>query len=219
MDKKTEGQVYKYYSGTKEFSDSDIRSFSMLGKINLWNGNLKEAYDYFNKIQSIFGCAYCKFLNCETGEAKILLNLVKDSSSAVNWLLFLISIIEDNISENPTYFQIRNFYEQDLEMIFRYKKIEYAQKIIVSNPYLENFNKEIYKYSARVLYNNNYLTEAEKLLKKSLDIFFNDPETHFMLGEIYLKNKEILKAKSEYKKAVEVTGEYFPAKNKLLTIR
>lgn len=187
----------------------------MLGKIELWNGNVDEAYYNFNKAQSIFGCAYCKFLKEELKEAKILLNLIKNSSPAVNWLICLIEIVEEDLQETPSYFQIRNFYEQDLNMLFEYKKEKFVKNIINQLPLLEYYNREIYKYTARVMKNYNYTDWAIKFLKKSLDICYKDPETHYLLGEIYLKQNDIEKAKKFFTNANEATGCYLPAQNML----
>ena len=209
--------IDKNYSGIRNLlkNSNEIRSFNILGKIELYSGNIKEAYNYFNKAQNIYGCCYCNFLTNKINEAKTLLNIVKESSSAVNWLICLINILEDNYNQTPTYFQIRNYYEQDLNMLFLYKKTEYIKKIINENSYLEYFNREIYKYSGRVLLNNNQWNLAEKFLKKSLDIFYKDPETHYLLGELYEKEKDYTNAKKEYKLANEVNKGYYPAINKL----
>ncbi len=210
--------VDKNYSGIKELdkNDLDIRSFNILGKINLWSGNLKEACEYFNKSGYTLGCAYCNLMEEKFSEADTLLKPIKESSSAANWLLCLTNILKDeNLTNNPTYFQIRNFYEQDLNMFFLYKRNTCIEKLINKNPYFERINREIYKYSARVLLNNNCLKTAEKLLKKSLDIFYKDSETHYMLGELYYMKKEFQKAKNEYLKANQVNCGYKPAINKL----
>ena len=100
-------------------------------------------------------------------------------------------------------------------MLFFYKKAEYIKKIIRENSYLEYFNREIYKYSGRVLLRNNQWNLAEKFFKKSLDIFYKDPETHYLLGELYEKEKNYTKAEKEYKLANEVNKGYLPAVNKL----
>lgn len=181
----------------------------------LQSEKIKDAFNIFKNSGFIFGQAYCYFLSGNLNQAKILLNLIKDSYSAVKWLICLISIIEDKKLEPTTYFQIRNFYEQDLEMLFLYNRQDFIKKVIEKNSYLENYNKEIYKYSARVLKNNKQNENALKLLKKSLDIFYKDPETHYLLGEIYEELKDYDSAKKEYIKANEATGEYLPAKNKL----
>ncbi len=213
--------IDKDYSGIRKLQkdSSNFWSFSILGKIELYTGNVKNAYNYFNKAKLIYGCCYCNFLMGKTDEAKTLLNLIRESSSAAKWLIFLINILEDNYSEIPTYFQIRNFYEQDLNMLFKYKKTDYIKKIISENKYMEHFNKEIYKYSGRVLLNNNQLELAEKFLQKSLDIFYKDPETHFMLGEIYEREKRLFNAQKSYELANEVNRGYFPAIKKLKVLK
>ena len=38
------------------------------------------------------------------------------------WLLVIINILDNTVGEYPSYFQIRNFYEQDLELLFKFKK-------------------------------------------------------------------------------------------------
>lgn len=207
----------KNYSKIKELLKgcSDSWSFNMLGNIAIFEKEPEIAFEYFNKNSNLYGCAYSKFLSGEMDEAKILAALVRNSSPAADWLLALISVIQNEYGVEPTYFQIRNFYEQDLEMLFLYNQCKIAEEIIKKNTFLENFNKEIYKYSARVLFNNKYYEQAKLLLKRSLDIFYKDPETHFILGEIYEISGEIEKAKNSYQKAVNANGEYAPANQKL----
>ncbi len=186
------------------------------GNKALQAGEIQSAIDLFKKSKNLFGQAYCCFLTGDFEGAKCFLKPIQESSSAANWLLSLISITEgkEEITA-PSYFQIRNFYEQDLEMLFLYKQKDTVRKILNNNQYFEKYNREIYKYSARVLLNNKIYDTAEKLLKKSLDILYKDPETHYMLGEIYEIKKEYTEAKKEYNKANKITGEYLPAKNKL----
>lgn len=207
----------KNYSKIKELlkEHSDSWSFNILAKIAILEIKPEEAFEYFNKAENILGCAYSKFLQGDLDEARIFLALIKDTSPAVNWLLGLIDLLYDNYKTEFTYFQIRNFYEEDLEMLFLYNQTRIAEEIIKRNKFFETFNKEIYKYSARVLFNNKYYEQAKILLKKSLDIFYKDPETHFLLGEIYEITGDIEQAKKSYKKSFEVNGEYAPAKQKI----
>jgi tetratricopeptide (TPR) repeat protein len=209
--------IDKNYSLVKELlkDTSSQQSFNMLGKIELWSGNIEEAYENFSQAKNILACGYCKFLAGNNYEAKIILNLIKETYSAAKWIICLINIIEGTIEENPTYFQIKNFYEQDLNMLFIYEKYKYINTIIENNKYLENFNKEVYKYTARVLINNGCCDKARNYLFKSLEILYNDPETHFMLGEIYIIKNQMEKAFKEFTISNEVNGEYYPATKKL----
>lgn len=187
----------------------------MLGRIYLQDGNLDKALEVFEKANNIEYCAYCHFLKRNFNEARIMLTIIKDSSSFVNWLLFLIELLEDNKPQNPSFFQIRNFFEQDLEMLFTVKQYDLIEKIIKKIKYLELFNKEIYKFSARVFFNHELYNSALNLLKKSAEIFYKDPETHYMLGEIYLRTNNIKEAIKEFKISDEVNNGYLPAIKRL----
>lgn len=187
----------------------------MLGKIYLQEGSINTALNFFSKTNNIENCAYCHFLKGNLKEAKIMLLLIKDSSPFVNWLLFLIDLFEDKKTIYPSYFQIRNFFEQDLEMLFVTKQYSLIEKLINKISYLEHFNKEIYKFSARVLLNNKLYDTALGLLKKSSDIFYKDPETHYMLGEIYLKTNNLQESIKEFKIADDVNKGYLPAIKRL----
>ncbi len=190
--------------------------YNTQAKTALKNTDPETALEYFNKAENLYGCAYVKFLTGELNEAKVILTLIKGSSSAVNWLLCLINIINDGITNiTPTYFQIRNYYEQDLEMLFKYRQKEIIEKILKKITHLEKYNREIYKYTARVLLNNDEACRAKKFIEKSLNISYKDPETHYIYGMIYEKLNSKEKAKEEYQKALEVSEEYNPAKIKL----
>ena len=192
-------------------SSNNIRKFFIIGEILLNSGNIEKAQENFEIAQCMWAVGYCKFLNAKLGEAKVILNEYAFSSSFSDWILKLINVINDNYSNPPTYFQIRNFYEQDLEMLYLYKRYSFINKIISKSKYFGNFNMEIYKYNGRFLYNHNYNEDAVKFLKKSLDIYYKDPETHFILGGIYEKSKDKESAIKSYKKSIEVNGEYYPA--------
>ncbi len=207
----------KDYSGIKEIlkDEKDSRSFNILGKIYLNELRPDEAFECFFKANNAINCGYTKFLTGEISEAKLILITQKGINPFVNWLLSLIEIVENKNSYVLTYFGIRNFYEQDLEMLFKYKQKEAIEKIIRSNPEISRYNREIYKYSARVMLNNDYLEAAEDLIKKSIDIYYKDPETHFIAGEIEEKKGNMEDAKKYYKNALEVNGIYLPAEIKL----
>lgn len=212
-----EHNINKYNSGIDNNCDKvkEFRSYNILARKALWEGDISSAYQLFDKAHSLLGCGYCKLMMGEKDDALNYLLLIKDSSPAVNWLIELIKFLNSDESSSPTYMQIKNFYEQDLNMLFKYNQNEYVNKIIKGNTFFECYNKEIYKYTARVLLNYDLVALAETYIKKSLDIYYNDPETHFILGEIYMKNNKIENAKYEYKKSNEVIGVYLPAQKRL----
>ena len=78
-------------------------------------------------------------------------------------------------------------------------------------------NAEIYKLAARVLKNNEQYDLAQRFLRKSLDICFNDSETHFLLAEIYIKEGYTEDAKKHLQYATEGGG-YAPAEKLLKSL-
>lgn len=177
--------------------------------------NLEQAYNFFLNTNNLFGCAYCLFMKRKLDDAKILLISIRGLNSYVNWLLCLISIIKDDIKQKPTYFQIRNFYECDMNLLLRYKNYDFANKIIAQTDYFARFNQEIYKYNARICIDNELFKQAVTYLQKSNDIYYNDPESHFMLGEAYLGLNKQESAKEEFLKSNDVINGYYPAQLKL----
>ncbi|MBQ3642822.1 tetratricopeptide repeat protein [bacterium] len=210
----------KNYSKIKELLNdcNDSWSFNLLAKIALKERNTKTAYYYFEKASNLSGCAYCKFLDGNLSDAQILLTLINDYSEYSKWLFCLINFLNNNFNNTSSYFQIRNFYEQDLAALFFFGQKDIIDKIVDLNGYFERYNKEVYKYTGRVFYNNNLIDEALKFLKLSLDIVYKDPEVHYLLGEIYEKLGKTDKAREEYQKAVKVNGFYFPASKKLMIV-
>jgi tetratricopeptide (TPR) repeat protein len=166
----------KNYSKIKELleNSNESWSFNMLGDIAIQEQEPEKAFVYYNQAENIFGCAYCKFLQGDLDEARILATLIRNSSPSADWLYSITSLLLNDLSFLPSYFQIRNFYEQDLEMLFRYKQEKIIDKLLTITPLIENINREIYKYSARVLLNNKYYEQAKcLLLKKTLSLLFH----------------------------------------------
>ncbi|MBQ4123913.1 tetratricopeptide repeat protein [bacterium] len=209
--------VEKDYSKIKELlqNSKESWSFNVLAKIHLNEGNIEKAIELYEIANNNQCLGYCHFLIGNEEKSKKILSQIRNYSSFTHWILFLIDLINRERKLTPTYMQIRNFYEQDIEMLYMQKQYNRIQKIINQNVYLEQFNREVYKFSARVLFNNNFKDEAIKFLKKSLDICYKDPETHYLLGEIYQQKNEKYLAIDEYKKAIAVIGGYLPAEKRL----
>ncbi len=199
--------------------EEHLRRFYISGKQKLQTGDTEGAYQDFLKSENILGCAYCRFLQGKLKETLELLNQIKDLNPAVNWLLFLCGIIKEDIKETPTYFQIRNFYENDINMLILCKNIDYAMKICSKSEYLARYNKEIFKYTARVLIDNGSINKSIYFLKKSIDICYKDPEAHFMLAEVYKSMGDIQNAEKEYNTSNSVAGGYYPAIKKLKELK
>lgn len=212
--------IKKDYSKIKEIlnNPSDAWSFNLLAKICIQEKEITKAQEYFNKTNNITGCAYCEFIQGRVKEAKAFLLVEKEPTSVSKWLFYLCSILQNDFSFVPTYFQIRNFYEQDLEILFEYGQKDIINKILHLSSVFEKYNGEIHKFNGRVLKNNGYYDFAEECLLKSIDICYKDPETHYLLGELYEIRGNFQRAKEEYQKAVDVNNGYYPAYKKLTLV-
>ena len=212
--------IKKDYSKIKEELKNPLNawSFNILAKISLQEKEIEKAQGFFNKANNIYGCAYCEFLKGNIKQAKAILLIEKEPSIASNWLKYICSVLQNDFSFVPTYFELRNFYEQDLEMLFKYGQTELVNKILHLSSVLEKYNGEIHKFNGRVLKNNGYIDIARECLLKSLDMCYKDPETHYLLGEIYEDKGDIQQAKEEYQKAIDVNNGYYPARKKLTLV-
>lgn len=209
-----------YYNNIEKNSEekkdeNQLRSFNISARKKLYSGDIEGAYKDFYYAENIYGCAYCCFIKGNIRETEILLKSIRYSSPAVEWLLTLTEIIKGEKKKVPSFLQIRNFYEADLNMLIFYKNFDFAKTICKHIVYLACYNKEIYKYTARVLIDNNEAKAAILYLQKSIDVYYRDPEVHYMLADAYLKIGEKEKAKEEYIKSNEIANGYFPAQKKL----
>lgn len=207
----------KNYSKTKELlkGNSDAWSFNILAKIAIEEKETEKAKLYFDLANNFTGIGYILLLENKINEAKKYFLQTRSSSSIANWLNILCNFFENKFEEIPTYMQIRNFFEQDLEMFFYYKNTQITEKMINECLYFYQINGEVYKYCGRVLLHNNNLEEAKKFIKKSLDTHYYDVETHYLLGEINEKQGLIKQAIISYKRVTDINPQYYPALSKI----
>lgn len=129
-----------------------------------------------------------------------------------NWGCFLINVIKGYIPYNPSYMQINNFLEIDLDFLIKNEKIEYVEYILGSLDYLLLSNQLTYKYVARVMLENRLYKVAKDYLDKSKDMFYNDPELHFLYAKYYIKMRDYEKADYYLDECLNILPDYFPAK-------
>lgn len=153
--------------------------------------------------------AYLSILTEDLESAKKIFTKI-DSPRAI-WGAILVDIINGYLSEFPTYFQIRNFFEIDLDMLLKNEKISYVEQILGSLSILSTINQEIYKYAARVMYVNRLYSAAFKYMNKSKKIYYNDAELHFMLAKYYLHVNDYEHALFYVEECLKLIPDYYPA--------
>jgi len=174
--------------------------------------NLDEnCQQFFIKKGCMLESAYCYLLNENLEEAKKNFALIKDSDIRASWALFMISLIEGNIKEYPTYFQLRNFFEIDLNILIHYCKGLYVENIIRYCDFLFTINPEVYKFIGRVLYNNNLEPQAMFFLEKAKNYFWHDPELHYLLAYVHYNKKDYENARKALDDCLKILPKYFPA--------
>lgn len=166
---------------------------------------------FFLENSYILENAYCEILNDNLDKAKKYLEKIKTNDIRAHWLLIMISFIEGCVTEYPTYFELRNFLEIDLNILISYCKGNYVENIIRYADYMFTINPEVHKFIGRVLYNNDLPEQARFFLEKAKSYFYNDPELHFLLAYIHFENKEFLKSKKSVEDCLYVLPEYYPA--------
>jgi tetratricopeptide (TPR) repeat protein len=184
-------------------------------KENLLTNRTLECQHFFAQKGYPLELGYCKLLSEDLESAKKIFFSIKDSDIRASWALFMISMIEDNITEYPTYFGLRNFLEIDLNILITYYKGNYIENIIRYADFLFTINPEVHKFIGRVLYINDYKEQAMYFIDRAKNYFFNDPELHYLLGYIYFKDNEYEKAKKALSDCLHILPQYFPAKNLL----
>ena len=127
---------------------------------------------FFAKSSYALEYSYCCLINEDLGNAKNSLQTIKDFDIRAHWLDFMISLIELSANGYPTYFQLRNFLEIDLNILLHYYKGNYVENILRYTDSLFSINPEVYKFIGRVLYNNRYQQQAMFFLDKAKKYFY-----------------------------------------------
>ena len=154
--------------------------------------------------------AYLAVLKDDLSAAeKIFMNI---DSPRAKWGKALVSIIKGYMQEFPTYFQIRNFLEIDLEFLIKNEKIEYVEQLLGALEYLAGINQQVYKFAARVMFENNLYSVALSYMEKSKEIYYNDPELHFMFARFFLNVNNYIEAERYIHECRKLMPDYYPAK-------
>jgi hypothetical protein len=174
--------------------------------------------EFFNQNGYVLEYAYCKLLSGDAQGAKVEFAKTAKNDFRADWGMKLIQFIEGYVENTPTYFQIRDFLEIDLNLLLQAKQPDYVENIINGADIFYSINPESYKFISRVMLNNDFAEVALYYLKKAKDKFYYDPEMHYMLANCYVRQGETQLAKDSLKNCLDILPEYFPAKKLLQSI-
>lgn len=180
--------------------------------------NIKKIYFFsntcsnFNSIKirpSSIEHAYLAILNNDLDTALEIFSGI-DSPRAI-WGKVLVSILKGYLKSYPTYFQIRNFLEIDLDFLLKNEKIDYVEFILGALDELVQINQETYKFAARVMFENKLYQGAFNYMQKSKLIYYNDAELHFMLSKYYFNVHDYEEAEFYINECLHLIPDYYPA--------
>lgn len=133
-------------------------------------------------------------------------------SPRAQWGIVLIDILKGYTENYPSYFDIRNFLEIDIDFLLKNDKINYVEQLLGAIDFFTGINQETYKFVARVMFENKLYNIAKKYLDKSKSIYYKDPELHFMYAKYFLYTHESTYAKYHIDECLKILPDYYPAK-------
>lgn len=154
---------------------------------------------------------YFYLLSEDLSNAKKEFDKVQDCDIRAHWANFLVGLIDGKIKYYPSYLELRNFFECDLDVLMKNYKGDYVQIIVNYSDFLSNFNGEVNKYIARTFLNNNYKNYAYLYFTKAKGSFYNDPELHFLIAQTKYRDGLIEEAIESANKCLEILPKYYPA--------
>ncbi len=154
--------------------------------------------------------AYLAILNDDLDSAKAVFS--KNDSPRSKWGNVFCSILKGFLQEYPTYFGIRNFLEIDVDFLLKNEKIGYVELFLGALEILSAINQETYKFTARVMLNNKLYSAALKYMDKSKQLYYNDPELHFMYAKYYMDKHYYNDAYFYINECLKLLPSYYPAK-------
>ncbi len=184
-------------------------------KNDFLSGRIKGCRSYFEEHHRYVEAGYCCIVLDKLEKAQVLFQMEKDYDIRAVWGLLLLQMINDDIKTYPTYFEIRNFLEIDLNILILYCKEKYIEKIIRYADFLAYYNPECYKFIGRVFWANNLISAAMFFLRRAQDKFYQDPELHYLLAYIYYEQNNVEQCKKSLTTCLSLLPNYNPA-SKLL---
>ena len=180
-------------------------------KKNLISGNPDAEWFKTNNFNLEYG--YSLLLLHETDAAFKVFESLSENDIRADWAKKIIPVLtKKEFEELPTFLQVRNFLEIDLDILIQSQNFDYAINLINKSEDFYEICRESFKFIGRVLYYNNYHDLALKFFLESKNRFYRDPELHYLLALLYLDNKEKEKGENEIKACLRIIPEYTPAK-------
>lgn len=166
---------------------------------------------FFKENGCIVESAYCELLSDNIESAKTLFENASEYNIRADWGLFLCKLIQGYADKYPTYLQLRNFLEIDIDILIKNAKGQYVQNILKYSDWLASINPEVLKFIGRVLIVNGLEEHGRMFLQHAKDYFYQDPELHYLLAVECLKQNDSIGVLKAINACLDVLPGYFPA--------
>ncbi len=177
-----------------------------------YKGEYEKALKIFAKKNKYYEAGLCSLLLKDEKSAREFWQKKLNHCPACAWGLCILGFINLKSERNATFFQTRAFLEVYLNLFFENNLIEWAQNLVSCCDILYRANPEAYKFIARALYANGYFELAVTFCKKSLRLFYADPEALLILSQCQYLLKNRADALDSVNKVLNMVPNYFPAK-------
>ncbi|HPT41845.1 MAG TPA: hypothetical protein PLG15_05630, partial [Candidatus Gastranaerophilaceae bacterium] len=101
-----------------------------VAKEKFLSGDISSVQKFFEENSYFLELAYCKMLSGKLKEAKEIFSKNSEDDLRADWGKRFIQFIEGHVTTAPTYFQIRNFLEIDLNLLIKAGRADYVENII-----------------------------------------------------------------------------------------
>ena len=183
----------------------------MKAKEELLTATGEDCQLFFRKENMQLELAYYELMHKNPVAAKNILRTIQDTDIRAHWGYFIASLVEGKVEGYPSYLELRNFYEVDLQLFFTYYLGEFIEEICKYSDWLFSINPEIFKYTGRAFLTNQYFDFGLYFLKKAKEKYFNDPELHYLLAEYHTNSCNYSDAYADLKNCLSILPDYYPA--------
>ena len=166
---------------------------------------------FFVENNCVLELAYWELLHKNPQKAAKIFETIADKDIRAHWGIFVSHLVQGEAHGYPTYFELRNFFEIDLDLFFTYYLGNYIENIIRYADWLFTINPEVLKFIGRSFLVNGYDKYGLLFLKQAREYFFNDPEMHYLLAEYYMRENDFTNAQEAVRCCLDILPAYFPA--------
>lgn len=182
-----------------------------IAKNYFYDKKYSDALEIFDKTGDFYAAGLCALLLKDEKRAKEYWQK-SPLSPAASWGLALLDLINLKRPKNrPSFFQTRAQLEIYINLFIENGLIEWAQNVVSMSDILYCSNPEAYKFIARALYSNGYFDLAITFCKKSLKVFYCDPEALLILSQCYFLLGNTADALDYVNRIFDIADGYFPA--------